>query len=150
MDIRFLDETEDMENTLKKEILNVLNKHSQSKRGWGWTIMEDNIMDKEVYYILFYSPEREEVDSIKVVTDDDDYDFTGKDKDELLERLKDDIETKLYGVYSKDWFYHGFCDDTLIATFKSYDDAKVFADNTDKDVYIVKIFVEDGYDDTTD
>ena len=30
MDIRFLDETEDMENTLKKEILNVLNKHSQS------------------------------------------------------------------------------------------------------------------------
>jgi len=111
---------------------------------------DKNIMNRAISYILFYSPEREEVDSITVVTDRDDYDFTGRDKDDLVEKLKENIEDLLYGVYSKDWFYHGFCDDTLIATFKEYDDAKVFADNTDKDVYIVKIFVEDGYDDTTD
>lgn len=107
-------------------------------------------MDKEIYYILFYSPEREEVDSIKVVTDDDDYDLTGEDKDELVEELRENIENLQYGVYDKDWFYHGFCNRTLIAIFKTYDDAKVFADHTDKDVRIVKIFVEDGYDDTTD
>jgi hypothetical protein len=107
-------------------------------------------MDKEIYYILFYSPEREEVDSITAITDDDDYDFTGRQKDDLVEELRDKIEGLQYGVYDKNWFYDGFCDTTWIATFKSYDDAKVFADNTDKDVYIVKIFVEDGYDDTTD
>ena len=108
-------------------------------------------MDKEIYYILFYSPEREEVDSITVITPRDDYDFNGRQKDDLVEKLRDSIENELYGVYDKDWFYHGFCDDTLIATFKAYEDAKVFADNTDKDVYIVKIIVEDGGDtDTTD
>lgn len=107
-------------------------------------------MDKEVFYILFYSPEREEVDSITVVTDDDDYDFTGEDKDELVEELRENIENLQYGVYDKDWFYHGFCNKTLIAIFKAYDDAKVFADNTDKDVYIVKIFVENGGDTDTE
>lgn len=107
-------------------------------------------MDKEVFYILFYSPEREEVDSITAITDDDDYDINGTWKDELLEELRENIEDLQYGVYDKNWFYDGFCDKTWIATFKTYDDAKVFADNTDKDVYIVKIFVENGDDDTTD
>ena len=108
-------------------------------------------MDKEIYYILFYSPEREEVEYITAITPRDDYDINGAWKDELLEKLKDNIEGLPYGVYDKEWFYHGFCDTTWIATFKAYEDAKVFADNTDKDVYIVKIIVEDGGDtDTTD
>lgn len=64
MDIRFLDETEDMENTLKKEILNVLNKHSQSKRGWGWTIMED----KGAYIILIQEDTKDKDAEKRLIT----------------------------------------------------------------------------------
>lgn len=64
MDIRFLDETEDMENTLKKEILSVLNKHSQSKRGWGWTIMED----KGAYIILIQEDTKDKDAEKRLIT----------------------------------------------------------------------------------
>lgn len=98
-------------------------------------------MDMKEIYVLYYSPEREEVESITLVTDDDNYDFNGKDKDELLEKLRDDIENdSCINVYSSDCFYNGLCNDTWIASFKTYDDAKVFADNTDKDVVIARWF----------